>query len=200
MLDKLLDAGETLLLERGFDGVTVGDVVSRAGCSVGAFYARFPGREALLDALHQRFVDRFYDVADALADPAIWGGVPIAEQLRTWVDSLVQVTVAQRRLLRAFTVAGTVDPQMRSRYAAFCDYSIRCMFETVKPRLAEIDHPDPELALSLTYNMVMGTLNWLLVFDGDELTPFPLRAEVLTPELTRMALAYLGLATGTPDE
>ena len=40
-LDRILDAAERLVSEKGFEDTTVADVVARAGSSVGAFYTRF---------------------------------------------------------------------------------------------------------------------------------------------------------------
>src|SRR6476661_5441098 len=40
-LERMLDAAEALIYERGFDELTVGDLVQRSRTSVGSFYARF---------------------------------------------------------------------------------------------------------------------------------------------------------------
>ena len=54
-LARILDASLTLLGERGRDGLTVQDIVSRAGTSVGSFYARFSGKEDLLRTWKRAF-------------------------------------------------------------------------------------------------------------------------------------------------
>ena len=51
-LERLLDAAETLVAEKGFDDTPVAEVARRAGSSVGAFYTRFPDKDALLHALY----------------------------------------------------------------------------------------------------------------------------------------------------
>ena len=50
-LDRLLDAAEAVIREEGISELTVAKVVKRGQSSVGAFYRRFPDREALLFAV-----------------------------------------------------------------------------------------------------------------------------------------------------
>ncbi len=47
-LERMVEAARTLLRESGPDAVTVQEVAERAGVSIGAFYARFEGKEALI--------------------------------------------------------------------------------------------------------------------------------------------------------
>jgi AcrR family transcriptional regulator len=56
-LERLLDAAWTLLEAEGPDGVTVTGVASRAGVSVGSFYARFEGKEELLRYMEATALD-----------------------------------------------------------------------------------------------------------------------------------------------
>ena len=57
---KMLDAAEELLDHGDARQVTVENVVSLSGATVGSFYARFGSIEGLFDALHQRYVDNIY--------------------------------------------------------------------------------------------------------------------------------------------
>src|ERR1700741_1084014 len=49
--DSLLAAGQRLIPMRDFDPVSVADIAGAAGCSVGAFYQRFRGKDAFFGAL-----------------------------------------------------------------------------------------------------------------------------------------------------
>ena len=48
---RIAKASLEILGEEGADGLTVQAIVQRAGSSVGSFYARFDGKEDLLDYL-----------------------------------------------------------------------------------------------------------------------------------------------------
>jgi AcrR family transcriptional regulator len=55
--DAFLDVGEQLMRTRGWEQVTVQDILDAAGASRGAFYHYFDSREALLEAVIQRMTD-----------------------------------------------------------------------------------------------------------------------------------------------
>jgi AcrR family transcriptional regulator len=52
---ELLDCAQQLFLAHGYDDTTVNDVIDKAGVSKGAFYHYFTSKEALLEALAERF-------------------------------------------------------------------------------------------------------------------------------------------------
>ena len=47
---RILDAAARLFRERGFENVTVAEVMSAAGLTHGGFYGHFDSKEALIDA------------------------------------------------------------------------------------------------------------------------------------------------------
>ena len=49
--DRLLAAGRELLNRGAFEATSIGDIAKEAGCSVGAFYQRFPDKEAFFSAV-----------------------------------------------------------------------------------------------------------------------------------------------------
>lgn len=52
---RMMDAGNALLLERNIDAISIKDISARAGCSIGSFYYRFHTKEeffaSLIDAM-----------------------------------------------------------------------------------------------------------------------------------------------------
>jgi len=68
-LDRLLEAAGECFSEQGID-CSVDEVARRAGVGHGTVFRRFPTKEALLQAVIARELDRFADLAEeALADP-----------------------------------------------------------------------------------------------------------------------------------
>ncbi len=53
--EALIDAAEALGIEKTYDQISVQEIASRAGYTIGAFYARFPSKGALLHALMHRY-------------------------------------------------------------------------------------------------------------------------------------------------
>lgn len=54
---RIMDAAEALVLDRGFAGTTVDDVVAAAEVTKGAFFHHFPSKHALAAALMDRYVE-----------------------------------------------------------------------------------------------------------------------------------------------
>lgn len=70
--EELLDHAQALFLTHGYDKASLNDVIATAGVSKGAFYHYFASKEALLEALAERFARQaLAGVQDVLGDPAL---------------------------------------------------------------------------------------------------------------------------------
>jgi AcrR family transcriptional regulator len=65
---EILDRATELFVRRGYDNVSLNDLIADAGVSKGAFYHWFPSKDALITALAQRSArQQFTAVSDAVA-------------------------------------------------------------------------------------------------------------------------------------
>src|SRR5690242_21129381 len=78
-LDRILDAAERVFEEKSFGEATVAEIMTRAGVTVGAFYRRFPDKDALLHLLDDRFFRKMMELREELLDPERWHGATVAE-------------------------------------------------------------------------------------------------------------------------
>jgi AcrR family transcriptional regulator len=77
--DAFLDAAERLIRTRGYELMSVQDVLDEVGASKGAFYHYFASKEALLEAVVERMTDTAMAVVEPIAaDPDL----PAAEKLQ----------------------------------------------------------------------------------------------------------------------
>ncbi|MDB5045022.1 MAG: regulatory protein TetR [Deinococcus sp.] len=58
LVERLLTAAASVLMEVGYEAATTNRIAERAGVSVGSLYQFFPHKAALLSELHQRWVDQ----------------------------------------------------------------------------------------------------------------------------------------------
>lgn len=66
---ELLDHATSLFIQRGYDNVSLNDLIADAGVSKGAFYHWFPSKEALIAALAERAAhEQLTAIEDALED------------------------------------------------------------------------------------------------------------------------------------
>ena len=54
----LIDAGAELFAEKGYEATTMTEIATRAGAAIGSLYQFFPSKEALAEALFNRFAER----------------------------------------------------------------------------------------------------------------------------------------------
>ena len=190
-LDRILDSAARLLESRSFEELTVLDVVSEAGCSVGAFYGRLRDKEGLLHALDERYF--------AELDAALHGFVTsqsvevgtLAEVLEELASMLMRFHTRQRGLLRALILHARVhrSPAFESREESLWK-QVPLLAERLLRHRGEVDHGDPERAI------VFALLQMLYALREMTLWPHiagraPFRDADLAGELARAAYAYL---------
>jgi AcrR family transcriptional regulator len=190
-LDRILDAAEALVAEKGFDDTPVAEIVQGAGSSVGAFYTRFRDKEGLLHALYDRYYEQAIATADLALDPARWEGASISEILRAVVRFLVGTYREQRGLVRAFVIRNHTDPSFRARRERLSHYVSERLSDLLMARRGEISHDDPERAAAFALMLVFSTIDNLL-FDEMRSGALALSDDEYSTELTRACLAYLG--------
>src|SRR3982074_3172260 len=67
--DRILRALALLLEHKRFDAITTAELTRAAQCSMSSLYARFPTKDALLSAFHNRFFENsVHQVAAALTE------------------------------------------------------------------------------------------------------------------------------------
>jgi AcrR family transcriptional regulator len=192
-LERLLDAAEAVLSEKGFEQATVAEIAARAKSSVGAFYARFQDKDALLRCLHDRFCEEALATADEALDPQRWHGASIPEIFAEVIPFLVRIYADRRWLLRAFIVRASLDESFLEAGARMHRHISAQLRKLLLARREEIDHVQPEVAVDLGLRMVMNLLDMNTLFGHVRPSDFSLSTHALAGELKRAYLGYLGI-------
>src|ERR1043165_3432980 len=95
-LDRILDAAEQVLAEKAFGEATLAEIMERAGVTVGAFYRRYPDKNALLRHLDERFFNEIRDRGELLLDPARWTGAPAKASIEEFASQAIEIYTARR--------------------------------------------------------------------------------------------------------
>jgi AcrR family transcriptional regulator len=190
-LERLLEAAEDHIRQNGFESLTVNGVVSSIGLSVGAFYARFPDKTALLHTLQDRFHGRLepliHEQMIAEAGPA----VTLADAVYSAVDVLIRNVVGERELSRAFMTLSVTDPLLRANGERI-NRERRVIFNEIMMRhAAEIGHADPELAVDIAYGMYAAVIRGRLVFGSEHELYYGIDSPTLYREIKQAIFLYL---------
>jgi len=181
--ERLLDASERLIAERGCKGTSIEAIVKAAGVSTITFYERFEGKEECFAAAFDRAVE---ETIAELREAAAGEELTWPEQVSTALRALLAAVAADPGRARMCLVeAQTGGPGLSARFEAVLD--------RVATKLREgraLDTAPPALPPTLE-EATAGGLAWLLRErlerdrDGD--------VEALYPKLIDIALApYLG--------
>lgn len=142
----ILDAAEALILEAGFDEMTVASVALRAGIAKGAVYREFESKRAVLDAVLRRGFAR----VDEAVRSEIGDEPRVSQAYRATVsavldDPLVTAAFLDDRSVLGAHVSESADARYRDRHLGVVDW-----FRTLQARGA-LGAVDPEaLALALS--------------------------------------------------
>ncbi len=86
--EELLDAAQQRFLAKGIAGTSIDDIVAAADVAKGTFYLHFASKEAILDALRERFIHDFcarLEEAMERCGPNQW-----RSRLRVWVKTIIE--------------------------------------------------------------------------------------------------------------
>lgn len=107
--ERILAAAEALFAERGFGETSLRQLIERAEISPTAFYARFPSREAVVEALVLRVVGELYGMAADVTSSAS----SLEEGIELGVKGLVRTLSAHKVVVRLALTEGAVIPSVR---------------------------------------------------------------------------------------
>jgi len=193
-LDRILDAAERVLDEKSFTEATVAEIMMRAGVTVGAFYRRFPDKDALLHFLDERFFQEVGERGHAVLDVERWRGASTADILTEVARAAVELYLTNRGVARSLFLRARVDPVVQTSARRVNAHFIeRLQTLLLQPeRRGELTHPDPERAIALGFLMFIGALRETTVFGEVWPNHREIVGGALAEEMARLYLSYLG--------
>jgi len=189
-LERIVRASLEILEAEGVEGLTVQAIVKRADSSVGSFYARFAGKDELLEYLGERvWREAAQRWDDALASHDL-SGLSLAELVDGAVRLLADAGQSRSSYLKALERAPTTGDHA---YLAFQGHALRGLETLLLARAPQMAHPEPTVAVRLGLRAAVSLLESPPLPGGAPIPP-ERRAE----EAARLLLGYL--AGGPPGD
>jgi len=192
-LSRLLDAAESLIVEKSISDVSIPEIVRRAGSSVGGFYARFRDKNELLRALEERFFNDVLERVNEIAEPERWRGVPVAEIVQPCVFEFVQMFREREALIAAFLFRAAQDPEFIAEGLRFRRSVSEHISSLLLGRRDELDHPEPEVAIEVVVQMAIGLLQQMALSGDFHVAGRRLSDDRIVEEITRNFISYIGI-------
>ena len=192
-LERILDTTEKMLDENSFENAPVSAIVKRAGSSVGSFYARFPDKDALIEALLER--DHQSAMAE-LGEYALrpeWQRKGLRARVRGFVSMAITLAHRRRGLTRLRFRQGLAPEGVNSGLQSVRNQELVAVFKRFfAPVMKEIRHRDRDEALNFAFRIVssMLTTRMLLPAALDRLLGAE-SDEWLENELSTAVIRYL---------
>ncbi len=199
---QLLDATQKILDREGIDGLTITKVAREAGCSVGSLYHHFQDKQTIIYAVLDRVAHERVLTAEQGLELSRWEGVTLLGVLEGFMRYSLKQSRRLPGVVEAQRVLALQDPNIEARmHATHRKIHDLCM-QLLRPRLHEIRHPDPGLAI----RMVLSALGATLAQRAQSYVPDARPAEPkqsdesFIREMLAMSGAYLGIVPASGSD
>jgi AcrR family transcriptional regulator len=178
----LIDAGAELFAEKGYEAATMTEIASRAGAAIGSLYQFFPSKEALAEALFNRFAERAAASFARVEERA--PGRSARELADLFIDYKLKLgTDRDAAIARSSSVAGVMERRkplgdaLRGRIAA--------ILKAANPALGE----EQAAVAAVIVNQVMKMVPTLAATEDE-------RAAALIGEARKLMAVYIAEVLG----
>lgn len=196
-LARILDSARKAIADKNFDDATLSEVVAGAGVSVGAFYARFPDKAALLRFLEQEAYDDLGAALTAAAgeEPPAPPTLPPAAIVREMLADMARTYREHRGVLRTILARSRSDPEVQRRRMDFTAEFVGKGIARLQAAAATLEHPPSHRAWRIALLFASSALRDAILFDENwwDDTGGAGSDELLVDELTAAVVAYLGI-------
>jgi AcrR family transcriptional regulator len=182
-LERIVAASFEILATEGPAGLTVHRVVEKAESSVGSFYARFDGKEDLLDYLGERVWSEALERWNRAVESRDWASAELPGLVRGSVSLLVDAQRSRSVYLKALD---QVSGRRANAYDLFRVQVLEGVAALLLSRASEMTHPQPSIAVRIGLGAVLGVLDAESRVARDRLD-----REVLVDECASLLLGYL---------
>jgi TetR/AcrR family transcriptional regulator, transcriptional repressor for nem operon len=199
--NEILDVAQRLTYTKGYEQMTIQDILDDIQISKGAFYHYFESKSALLEALTERMIDE----AEQLLTPIVQDPhLAALEKLQHYFDTAARWKTAQKTYLLALLRVWYADDNAVVRqkvFSASAKRVIPMLTSIVSQGIQEgiLDTPYPEQTSEVIYSLFQGLGD---AFIGLLLTDEPrqealLRAESIVAAYTQSLERIVGAPQGS---
>lgn len=189
----LMDAAETLIMEKGTEATSIADIAALAGYSVGSVYHHFKDKKALFLALFHRMTEAYEVLNEEASDPALWKDAAISDLFRGYID--ITLKAAKETVAAKAAVSAVVadHPELAAHYAEIQGQTRKKLLKLVLDRRDEIGCDDAEQAAAFAVDQLAAMLR-ARVDPGQQAASIQkIDDQAFTENALRMMRAFLDL-------
>lgn len=194
-LQHMVEAAREALETKSFDELTLADLTRRAGVTVGAFYQRFPSKNALLEYLEQEAYREIRERSATLfAIPSPTPAPSTGAFLRTFTTGMAALYREHRGVLRELVQRSRSSRDRQRRRTDMTRDVVERAVAWILDKGGEVNHPEPRKAMGVALLFTTSALRDVVLFE-ETWAGVGSSSDVdgLVDELVVAAEAYLGL-------
>jgi AcrR family transcriptional regulator len=188
-INQLLDVAAQVFAEVGFEAATTNAIAACAGVSPGSLYQFFPNKDAMAEALADRFVARLRET-QAIFGPEI-EYLPLDELIDHVIDPLVAFHVAHPGFQALFS-GSIVSPRLATAVQGFLQAVVGRAEVVLAVRAPHLPPARRARCARVSVELVRALLPLVIASD-------PAERDAMVAELKAAQRGYLALLFGTAD-
>lgn len=181
-IERLLNAADALFAEVGYEQATTNAIAARAGTSIGSLYQFFDDKQAILEALAQRYRDQLHAVHDAVLTPEN-AHLPLPEIYDRVLRALADFH-ARNRGFRPLFYGSATTGELSAAGEALREECIGRVEQMMALRLPKLAPERRRLLATINVEVIRALLP--LSESGDELF-----RQTMIDEIKKMLLGYM---------
>ena len=187
---EILQAASDLLVEQGYEGLSTSAIAAKAGISVSSLYQFFANKEAVLQALAQRYLEKVTLLNEQVFTPdAVY--VPTAVLFGRTVDILVDFADRNKGFHQLFSTPW-LSPELQAVGDASTNQMIAEIQKIMMGKAPHLPEGEAHVAAQVLMHMIKGLLPLVE-------TAVPEQRPAIIAEFKRMGMAYLTAVTGLTE-
>jgi AcrR family transcriptional regulator len=190
-LRRLLETAETMLAQDGHASFTLKALSQRAQVSIGSIYHLFDNKQDLIRELQVRFLERVEHEHALVINELRREGLPLRKLVPAAVRDYGEHLRGISDLLRVFMQIAPSDALVAANGKKYYALSRQDFELLILDRRDEIQHPDPERAVTASYNVMYAVIGRQLGLGMAEEDGDMGNWNLLVQDLSLMLLNYL---------
>jgi len=190
-LERMLQAAEKLMLERGSEEFTLQEVSKAGNVSIGSIYLRFESKENLVRAVIANELERIERDEDRMMAKVTAMSKDLAQFVRNYVEAYAEFLRHHAPLLRLGMLRAENDPLVAEPGKRSAFRSAEVAINAMLAHRGEFGGNDHEKRANAAYQIIFATLARTLSLGSTGESAHPHDWKELKTELARMCLAYL---------